>query len=562
MTGQPESIESTPELIAHRRMRALHALAQQVGRAETLDACLGLAANALADSAFELPFVLFYVLDDARITARLVAQVGLAPDTLGSPPQIELSGKAVWPLQEAIAFGRPQAVRDVQARFRGLVCMSYSRSITDAYVMPIGPWGSVLAIAARGPRLQADDDDALFVELLAASLSHLVASTLLAEHERTRAAAALEPQTAFFSNEQTGPRARVLLADSNTDMRNELARLLGRSYDVRAVADGEAVLQAALEAPPDILVLDLRLPGKDGLELLKALRGAERTCLIPVILMSSRADEDAALEGLDAGADDYVVKPFSGKVLLARVSRCHALAKLRRESADKLAEANKELEAFSYSVSHDLRAPLRAIDGFSKILLSEYADKLDEQGRRYLERVRAATQRMAELIDDLLSLSRIARAPLARERVDLSNISRRVLGELAAGDPARKVEVQVMEGLTAQGDSRLVAVVLENLLGNAWKFSKQPCARIAVGSELREGQTVFFVRDNGAGFNMDYASRLFTPFQRLHSASDFQGTGIGLATVQRVIARHAGRVWVQAAPNQGATFYFTLAEAA
>lgn len=360
----------------------------------------------------------------------------------------------------------------------------------------------------------------------------------------------------------SGPRASVLLADSHTDMRSYIARLLGRAYSVRAVADGEAALQAAVETPPDIIVLDVTLPGRDGLDLLKALRAGERTCLIPVILLSARADEDAALEGLDAGADDYVVKPFSGKALLARVRCCLALAKLRRESADKLAEANRELEAFSYSVSHDLRAPLRAIDGFSKALLSDYGSALDDQGRRYLERVRSGTQRMAELIDDLLNLSRITRAPLVRERVDLSGISRRVLRDLAAADPQRQVDVRVSDALSARGDSRLVSVVLENLLGNAWKFtSKRESARIEVSSELQSGETVYCIRDNGAGFNMDYAKRLFTPFQRLHSASEFQGTGIGLATVHRVITRHAGRVWAQSAPDQGAAFYFTLAEA-
>jgi light-regulated signal transduction histidine kinase (bacteriophytochrome) len=240
-----------------------------------------------------------------------------------------------------------------------------------------------------------------------------------------------------------------------------------------------------------------------------------------------------------------------------------ALAKECKELEDKLADANKELDAFSYSVSHDLRAPLRAIDGFSKALLSDYAGQLDEQGRRYLARVRSGTQRMAELIDDLVSLSRITRAPMVSERVDITHISRRVLAELEAADPARTVETRVMDGLSARGDSRLVAVMFENLLGNAWKFtSKRPDARIEVGREQREAETVFFIRDNGAGFDMTYAKRLFTPFQRLHPASEFQGTGIGLATVQRVINRHGGKVWADSTPDRGATFYFTLAEAA
>ncbi len=362
---------------------------------------------------------------------------------------------------------------------------------------------------------------------------------------------------------EEGRRPRVLLADGSADMRSYVGRLLRRTYEVHAVADGEAALQAVLAEPPDLVVLDVLLPGRDGLALLHELRSKESTCLIPVILLSARAGEDAALEGLDAGADDYLVKPFSGKALLARVRQCLALAKLRKEGADKLTEAMKELEAFSYSVSHDLRAPLRAIDGFSKALLNEYGGKLDDQGRRYLERVRAATQRMAQLIDDLLGLSRITRAAMVRERVDVTAISRKVLAELAAREPERIVETRVAEGLAGMGDRQLVTVLLENLLGNAWKFtSKQSAARLEVGSETRGGETVFVVRDNGAGFDMKYANKLFTPFQRLHAASEFQGTGIGLATVQRVIARHGGRIWAEAAVGRGASFFFTLGDPA
>ena len=168
---------------------------------------------------------------------------------------------------------------------------------------------------------------------------------------------------------------------------------------------------------------------------------------------------------------------------------------------------------------------------------------------------------MTQLIDDLLSLSKITRASLARDRVDLSDLARRVLAELAARDPQRKIDARVADGLVVKGDPRLLTVVLENLLGNAWKFtSKQPAATIEVGREARDGETVYFVRDNGAGFSMEHATKLFAPFQRLHAASDFEGTGIGLATVHRVMARHGGRVWAEAKPGEGATFLFTLGE--
>ena len=241
-----------------------------------------------------------------------------------------------------------------------------------------------------------------------------------------------------------------------------------------------------------------------------------------------------------------------------------ALAKLREQTTQKLDEANQELETFSYSISHDLRTPLRAIDGFSRALLTEQGDKLDEQGRRYLERIRAGTQRMAELIDDLLGLARIGRASPKRERVDLSALARKVLGELAASEPERDVASYVADGLVVEADPRLMTCLLENLLGNAWKFSSRTArARIEVTTESLAGADhVFVVRDNGAGFNMDYAKKLFQPFQRLHAASEFPGTGIGLATVLRIVRRHGGRVWAHAAPDQGARFYFTLREPA
>jgi len=232
--------------------------------------------------------------------------------------------------------------------------------------------------------------------------------------------------------------------------------------------------------------------------------------------------------------------------------------RVRLRTAD-LEIVNKELEAFSYSVSHDLRAPLRAIDGFSQALLADHAGQLDEDGRGYLERVRGAAQRMAQLIDDLLSLSKITRAQLKRERVDLTEVAQKILTELGSRDPERKVATRVAEGLVVQADPRLLTVMLENLLGNAWKFtSKQSAASIEVGTELRGNETVYLVRDNGAGFAMEHATKLFAPFQRLHAASDFEGTGIGLATVYRVVTRHGGRAWAEAEPGQGATFFFTL----
>ncbi len=225
----------------------------------------------------------------------------------------------------------------------------------------------------------------------------------------------------------------------------------------------------------------------------------------------------------------------------------------------QLEAANKELEAFSYSVSHDLRAPLRHIDGFGQILLEDYAGMLDDEGRRYLHRVREASQQMAQLIDDLLNLSRVTRAEMHRETVDLSRTAEMVAAALRKIDPEKAAEFVIEKGLTAVGDERLLRVALDNLLGNAWKYTgKRPQARIEFGRTNHDGRSAYFVRDNGAGFDMAYAHKLFGAFQRLHSMSEFPGTGIGLATVQRIIHRHGGQVWADGTVDKGATFYFTL----
>jgi signal transduction histidine kinase len=365
------------------------------------------------------------------------------------------------------------------------------------------------------------------------------------------------------SRKKTGSRegARVLVADDNNDMREYLVRLLSTRWQVDVAEDGQIALAKAMNEPPDLVLSDVMMPGLDGFALLRALRANPRMSHIPVVLVSARAGEEAVLEGLETGADDYLVKPFAARELIARVQTHLDLARLRREWAQELERANQELEAFSYSVAHDLRTPLRAIDGFSAALLNNYASTLDETGRHYLNRVRSGAQRMAQLIDDLLSLSRITRAPLNREDVDISSLSRRVLSDLRVRETERRVDSMVPDGLLTRADAKLVTVLLENLLGNAWKFtSKRPVANIEVGMQGRNGTTIFFVRDNGAGFNMEYAKKLFTPFQRLHTQAEFDGTGIGLATVQRIVTRHGGRIWAEASPDQGASFFFTLGD--
>jgi len=230
-----------------------------------------------------------------------------------------------------------------------------------------------------------------------------------------------------------------------------------------------------------------------------------------------------------------------------------------QERTSQLHAVNKELEAFSYSVSHDLRAPLRHINGFSQALLEDYADELDEVGKGYLQELCGASQEMAQLIDDLLQLARLTRSKMQREDLNLTNLAKEVIAELRKREPDREVTVGIEEGLVTHGDSRLLKIMLNNLLGNAWKFtSKRAQAEITFGQEHKNDETVYSIRDNGAGFDMAYADKLFGAFQRLHTTTEFEGTGIGLATVQRIISRHGGRIWTIGEIDKGATFYFTL----
>jgi PAS domain S-box-containing protein len=267
---------------------------------------------------------------------------------------------------------------------------------------------------------------------------------------------------------------------------------------------------------------------------------------------------------IDVAVTASLVRDSRGDVVgAAKVARdiseqkraARALARAK-DAADK---ANRELEAFSYSVAHDLRAPLRGIDGFSKLLIDEYAERLDAEGLHYLARVRESAQSMAHLIEDLLNLARVSKADVRDEFVNLSSLARAIMQRLQSTQPERRVDVAIEENVTIGGDGRLLGVVLDNLLANAWKFTRnQPQARIEFGTAREADERIFFVRDNGAGFDMAYTDKLFGVFQRLHGDAEFEGTGIGLATVQRIVHRHGGRVWADGRVGEGAAFYFTL----
>jgi two-component system NtrC family sensor kinase len=389
-----------------------------------------------------------------------------------------------------------------------------------------------------------------------------------------------------------GPKRILMVDDSLTHLHEVAAQLRQEGYDVVPARSGEEALELLAVQQVDCILLDLVMPGLSGQETCRRIKGSATWRDIPLIMHTALGEQDAMIEGINAGADDYIAKSSDLVVLCARVraqlrrkqfedenrsireqllqkelevvaaTSARELAETRSAFVGELERKNKELEAFSYSVSHDLRAPLRSIDGFSQILLLDYSDKLDARGKEHLGRVRAAAQRMGELIDDLLQLSRVGRTELSRGRVNLSGLARSVATDLSKNEPDRKVEFDIQDELIADADRQLMKVAFENLLGNAWKFtSKIAAARIEFGADQGDGGTVYFVRDNGAGFNMNYAEKLFSPFQRLHGDADFPGTGIGLATVYRVIDRHGGRVWAQSVVGQGATFYFTISAA-
>jgi light-regulated signal transduction histidine kinase (bacteriophytochrome) len=262
----------------------------------------------------------------------------------------------------------------------------------------------------------------------------------------------------------------------------------------------------------------------------------------------------------------FIISCVLAYVTLRTVSELQqAKQKIQKLNADlqhqavELQATNKELEAFSYSVSHDLRAPLRSVDGFSQALLDDYADKLDEEGKDCLHKVQASAREMAELIDDMLTLFRVTRREMRFEAVNMSAIARAIAAKLQKSQPERHVQFVIADGMVVNGDSGLLQAALENLMGNAWKFTgKRPEATIELGAIPHNGSRAYFVRDDGAGFDMAYADKLFSPFQRLHRQTEFPGTGIGLATVQRIIHRHGGQAWAQGEVEKGAAFYFTL----
>lgn len=354
-------------------------------------------------------------------------------------------------------------------------------------------------------------------------------------------------------------KKRIVLADDNADMREYIRKLLASDYEVLAVTNGKEALNTARAQLPDLIVSDIMMPVMDGIEFLRLLREDTTLKTTPVILLSARAGDESKTSGIEHGADDYVTKPFSAKELLARVQTQLNLAEMRTQLLRELEFSNQELEAFSRSVSHDLRAPLRSMSGFSQALLEDHAQSLNPEMKDYLHRVSSAADKMRQIIDGLLKLSRLTRGEFNKQNVNLSKIAQKIATDLSSAGSSHPVQFSISPELNVKGDPQLIEIALQNLLSNAWKFtSKTARPNVQFGSMEKNQEKIYFVRDNGAGFDMKYSDKLFGVFQRLHADNDFEGTGIGLATVRRIIQRHNGRIWAEAKPNEGATFYFTL----
>lgn len=363
-----------------------------------------------------------------------------------------------------------------------------------------------------------------------------------------------------------GPRRRVLLADDNADMRQYIQRLLNRDYDVTAAANGEEALRAAREQLPDLVLSDAMMPGLDGFGLLRELRADPITAMVPVILLSARAGEEARIEGLDAGADDYLIKPFSARELAARIRAVLTLAHVRREAQAELLKretelrrANEELEQFAYSASHDLKEPLRMVMAYSQLLSRRSSGKLDAQENEFLGRVLQGAQRMEALLGDLLRYARVASEPeLSKKAAELNAVFERALGNLQAAIEESRAQITCGPLPALFVEPIRLQQVFQNLIGNAIKYRRpegQACIRV---SALKDGaEWIFSVQDDGVGIEPQYQQQIFGLFKRLHNDGS-SGSGLGLAICQRTVEHYGGRIWVESNPGHGSTFFFAL----
>jgi two-component system sensor histidine kinase/response regulator len=369
----------------------------------------------------------------------------------------------------------------------------------------------------------------------------------------------------------------ILYVEDEAAAREMVGNMLaGKIHGLRlfCAENGESGLAILREYQPDIVVTDIHMPVMDGVRMADAIKSLNPETLI--VAVTAFSDSQNLLNAIEIGVNHYVLKPIDYGKLFAAIRKCIEIVRLQRQVkkqnerieilntnlaayASELEMANQELEAFNYSVSHDLRRPLTTINGYCQVIQTLCGAKLDGECREYLKEIHDGTLRMNQLIKTLLDFSRINRYELRRQKVNLSGLAGEVAASLQRAEPARRATIRIAEGMTAYGDEDLLRLVLENLFGNAWKYAgRREEAVIESGVTGIDGTPAYFIHDNGAGFDMADAGRLFIPFQRLHATDDFAGHGIGLATVQRIIQRHGGRVWAEGEPGIGATFYFTL----
>ena len=388
-----------------------------------------------------------------------------------------------------------------------------------------------------------------------------------------------DPMIATHASGQVDPRvtteASILVVDDDATKRFALRAILEPLGVVLVeAASGADALRQLLRQDFGAVLLDVRMPIMDGFETARLIRQRPRSELTPIIFVTAfDAAETDMGKGYDLGAVDFVFAPVVPAILRAKVGvfvelyRAQLELQRYRDQLEELVEertaaltaVNRELEAFNYSVSHDLRAPLEVLDGLSRSLVDTYGRSLDSTASDYLHRMRQATERMTSVFDALQTLFRLTSSEIRRESIHLSAMAADIIEELRARSPQRTINVTVADGLRVSGDARLLRIVMTNLLDNAWKFTvKVDDGAIQVGSEVVDGERRIFVRDNGAGFDMIYAHKLFGAFQRLHSQSEFPGAGMGLAMVRRIVNRHGGRCWAEGAVGEGATFYFVL----
>lgn len=380
-------------------------------------------------------------------------------------------------------------------------------------------------------------------------------------------------------HEQPENSRQILIVDDDADFVESLEEILeSRDFHTIVAHNKKQALEKISENNISVAILDLVLPDSPGIALISSLKQQNENCVC--IILTGHADVDSAVEALKSGAFQYIQKPVHPEELLEVLDRAFNIVQLKEEKAAsdralksykeqleelvefrtaELESANKELEAFCYSVSHDLRAPLRTIHGFSSALREDFIDQLGDEGKDFLTRIEKAALRMEGLIENFLSLSRMTQQEMVYKPVSLTEIAENVCRQLDETNTNRDINVTIQSNLSGYGDESMLRIALENLFSNAYKFTaKNSQTHIEFGLQPNNKQARFFIKDDGVGFNVKQKDKLFAPFQRLHAPEDFPGSGIGLATVQRIIHRHGGRIWAEPGNDKGAIFYFTL----